>query len=280
MTLPLNEEQKKNITVTELAKLIFRLRKDSTVRISSLSALFVPTLLEGLAPENKKEQDINEHPNKDFSLKFYEAMALLKRRGLLMDIIRIESTAYRPIIPDVCPTSIWGKSFLDEDEIIILIDDAQEIVNSLKEEIHNLDPVVEQYYLESLRTCQECLYFSSVICLGAASERAIDCLKEAIIKYDSTKHNKLKNKRISESVKYILDNIKLLDPVIELQLRDDLKDQLDLVEKIYRLNRNEAGHPRTIPMNITRCEQENYLNSFRRYVTTIFKVISRLSIRD
>jgi hypothetical protein len=270
MTLPLNEEQKKNITVTELARLIFRLGKESKVGISDL-----PILLKKFAPENEEQQDINNHPNKDFSLKFYEAIASLKRRGLLMDVIKIVSVWPPGTITDVRPTSIWGKSFLDEDGIIILIDDAQEIVNSLKKEILNLDPVVEQYYLESLRACQEGLYISSVICLGAASKRAIDCLKEAIVRYDST-HNKLKNKRISESIKYILDNITLFDPVVELQLRNDLKEQLDLVEKIFRLNRNEAGHPRTISMSITRCEQENYLNSFRRYVTTIFKVISKL----
>ena len=66
--------------------------------------------------------------------------------------------------PGIRPTSLWEKSFL-EDEIIILVDDAKEIVDSLKADIPNLDPVVEQYYLESLRTCQNGFYISSVVFL-------------------------------------------------------------------------------------------------------------------
>jgi hypothetical protein len=52
--------------------------------------------------------------------------------------------------------------------------------------------------------------------------------------------------------------------------------QLEMTERIYRLNRNDAGHPTSVPMGITRCEQENYLNSFRRYIVTIPKVMELL----
>jgi hypothetical protein len=56
-----------------------------------------------------------------------------------------------------------------------------------------------------------------------------------------------------------------------------VKEQLEMMEKIYRINRNDAGHPKSVPMNIERCEQENYLNSFRRYAITIFKAIDLLN---
>lgn len=195
---------------------------------------------------------------------------MLKRRGLLMEKITdggLLSSNFRL-------TSVAINSDFS-DGILIIIDDAQEIVNSLRNKVSNLDPVVEQYYLESLRACQEGLYISSVISLGAASERAVGCLKEAIVKYDST-HSNLEKKWVSDSVKYILDNIKAFNTALGSQLRDDLKEQLELIERIYRLNRNEAGHPRAISMSITRCEQENYLNSFRRYAITIFKAVEML----
>ncbi|MEK7398923.1 MAG: hypothetical protein AAB116_18470 [Candidatus Poribacteria bacterium] len=266
----LSEEKRKDITVSELARFIFRLGKEEKVAFTN-----IPALLQSLCPENKSNIDINGHSNKEFSIKFHEAITLLKRQGLLMDVISFISAGIP--IPAVYPTSIWEKSSLDGDGIIILIDDAQDIVNSLKHEATNLDPVVEQYYLESLRACQDGLYISSVICLGAASERTIDCLKEAIVKYDQT-HKKLENKWVSESIKHILDNFnQIFGSAIDRLLKDDLKEQLGLTEGIYRLNRNSAGHPKAISMNITRCEQENYLNSFRRFASTIFKVISRLS---
>ena len=45
---------------------------------------------------------------------------------------------------------------------------------------------------------------------------------------------------------------------------------------IYRLNRNEAGHPSSLPQDWQRDEQECYLNQFRRYVCTVFKAIAIL----
>lgn len=262
----LNQEQRKNITLSELARHILHFFK--TVGHGDYLPEDLLKLLCRKANGSDYELDWDQW---DFPERFSEVIALLKRRGLLMEKIGVtHSDVHR-----LCLTSVGKRSGLS-DEIIILIDGAQEIVNLLKEEISELDPIVEQYYLESLRACQEGLYISSVICLGAASERAVDCLKEAIVKYDP-QHKTLEKKRTSDSVKYILANIKqIFDPVVDLQLRDDLKEQLDLAEKIYRLNRNEAGHPRSISMNITRCEQENYLSSFRRYAVTIFRAIEML----
>ena len=202
-----------------------------------------------------------------FDPRFYEAMSLLKRRGLLMQ--------YRES-DHISLTSVGEESDF-QDGILILIDSAQEILNSLKEQIPNLDPVVEQYYLHSLRSCQEGLYIASVICLGAASERIIDCLKDAIIDRYQQYKGSLGKKWTKDAVKQILRDFNcIFGQIIDRQTQVDLREQLELTEKIYRRNRNEAGHPKSVPMDITRSEQENYLNSFRRYAITIFKSIDKL----
>jgi hypothetical protein len=282
MELYLDPEQRTNMTVQELARHIFRVAKVAKqekeygrntgvfhwlsqddfylfyFRVSELRDWFCKRFDGGRI---QKEDSLS------FFVKFYEAIALLKRQGLLMPYLESDK---------LCFTSVGERSGF-HDGIFILVDDAQEIVESLKAEVEGIDLIVEQYYLESLRACQESFYISSIICLGAASERAIDCLKKAIVECDP-QHKSLEKKWISDSVEYILTNIKtIFGSAVNLQLRNELKEQLDLTEKIYRLNRNKAGHPESIPMNIKRCDQENYLNSFRRYVITIFKVIDALS---
>ena len=280
MELPLSAEQRKEITINELAGLIFRIIKergsDPTVR-PPIYPVHPASLLNQFYNEppgplmTKPQEQVRDE---GFFLKFSEAMALLKRRGLLVDKIEDRDNPYPAYI---YLTSVGERSSLDDYGMLILIDGAQEIVDSLKEQIPNLDPVLEQYYLESLRACQEGLYISSVICLGAASERTIDCLKEAIVRR-YPQHKKLEKKWVSDTIKYILINFgEIFGPVIDSQLRVDLKEQLDLMEKIYRLNRSEAGHPKSAPMSMTRCEQENYLNAFRRYAITVFRVIDALN---
>ena len=55
-----------------------------------------------------------------------------------------------------------------------MVDTPSDIVNELEQDVGKLDAVVKQYYLESLRTYRTELYIASVLCLGVASERAID----------------------------------------------------------------------------------------------------------
>lgn len=277
MVAALSEKQRTNITVCNLARHIFRLGK------KKVSVQDLPLLLQQLCPENKKEAMIEDHPDQEFTLKFYEAIGLLKRRGLLMNVIDGEfqgSSLLGLPIHSVRPTSIWEKSSFDDDGVIILIDDAQEIVNSLKEKVPELDPVVEQYYLESLRACQEGLYISSVICLGAASEKTIDCLVQAVTEKYSEHGKKLEKRRsISAQIKYLSDkkNFRPIFGSIEDEMfKNEIKEKLSGIAHIYRRNRNEAGHPGPISMDITRDEQQCYLNSFRRYAMIIFEAIRML----
>ena len=261
----LDPEQREQITVAELARFIFRLAKEEKISFD-----YLPFLQEQLCPENKVRYQVED---KSFSLKFYEAIAQLKQRGLLMDVIR-----FFPHGLSAHLTSVGEKSDF-HDGILILIDDAHEVVNSVKEKIPNLDPVVEQYYLESLRTCQEGFYISSVICLGAASERAINCLAEAVIKRDASYQADIDSQRsISALTRYFSQNVnQIFKSITDPTFRSELRDKLEGMARIYRLNRNDAGHPNSLPQDWQRDEQESSLNQFRRYVLTVFKAIDILS---
>ena len=195
MELHLDEEQREKINVPELVRHVLRYLKFFVEKARAGSSChqfhrkgveewFLHSLQEQVCPENMRQREVK---NPRFYRKFSEAIALLKRRGLLMDVVDCK-------YPAVLLTLVGeGSDFADG--IMILIDDAQEIVHKIREEIPNLDDVVEQYYLESLRTCQEGCYIASVICLGAASERAINCLADAIIKHDASRREGIETHR-------------------------------------------------------------------------------------
>ena len=271
----LDLEQSERVIIGDLEMLIIRQikkilardakQKDSNPRHDLVEAIQLPALMERIGPTKKP----GDSSNRTYKLKFYEAIARLKRRRLLMDVV---GTPGFPSQPGVCLTSVGEMSdFVDG--VLMIIDDAQEIVDKVKEKIPNLDDVVEQYFLESLRTSQEGCYIASVICLGAASERAINCLADAVTKHDECNRNNIETHRqpISKLTQHLLSKFKEYFNQIENQA--ELRRQLEGMAMIYRLNRNEAGHPSSLPQDWQRDEQECYLNQFRRYVCTVFKAI-------
>lgn len=76
---------------------------------------------------------------------------------------------------------------------------------------------------------------------------------------------------------YLSQNINRIFGSIDAAFRSELRDKLEGIARIYRLNRNEAGHPDSISQDWQRDEQENYLNQIRRYVGTIFQAIDILN---
>ena len=280
----LDLEQSEGVTISDLEKLILRQikkilvrdakRKDSNPRHEVVETILLPVLMAGIGPMKKN----GDASNRTFKLKFYEAIARLKRRGLLMDVVGTSEYSDRH---GVYLTSVGERSVFD-DGVLTLIDDAQEVVNTIKEAIPNLDDVVEQYFLESLRTCQEGCYIASVICLGAASERAIRCLADVVINRDDRYQKDIENQRsIFALTNYLSDKIlEILKPIENSNntstYRNELKEKLNGIAWIYRRNRNEAGHPLNVSQDWTRDEQECYLNQFRRYVCAVFKAIDIL----
>ena len=175
-------------------------------------------------------------------------------------------------------TSIGIKSNID-DEVILLVDKPEEIVGALEQKVGDLDEVVRQYYLESLRAYQEGLYISSVICLGAASERAIHWLAETIESYSEKYQEEIEKRRngnISRLTEY-LSNTVIPNTFVEgKDFARELKDLLDGLGNLYRENRNEAGHPKTIYQSWLEEDQGRLLIYFRRYITTICEAIAKM----
>ena len=213
MQLSLNYEQREQITIPELSIILFRQIKTTIERIEEQSEkrgyqseepirLYLPSIQEQICPENKTQGGTDDP---SFFLKFYDAAALLKRRGLLMNAFdsRYNNRSC------ICLTSVGEKSDVDGDDLLLL-DNPEEIVTALEQKIGTLDDIVRQYYLESLRAYQEELYISSVICLGFASERVIHWLAETIeanFQNYQTKIQTKKNGPIAELIKYLSDSV-------------------------------------------------------------------------
>ena len=120
-----------------------------------------------------------------------------------------------------------------------------------------------------------------MICLGAASERAIHWLAEAIenendIQDYQTEIQKRRNGSIAALTNYLSDSIVSNIPNYDKKFANKLKERLGGLAKIYRENRNEAGHPKTVEQSWLKDDQEMLLLHFRRYITTISNAIKML----
>lgn len=272
----LSEEQRqknREMDIESLAKVVFRYLKDNLKPNpkSQLFYLLVNDLRKDLFFDRSDPQQYSDHA------KLLEAIILLERRGLVARDLAYGWLGDRDKFM-VHLTSAGIKS--DYDYAVLLVDRAEEIVGALEQKIGNLDPVVRQYYLESLRAFQEGLYISSVICLGAASERAIHWLAESIESHSDWYQAPMKkgghwliSNLTDDLVKKVIPQVFATDK----KFQNRLKRRLNGMGDLYRENRNEAGHPETLNQSWSREDQEGLLGSFRAYITTICNAIERLA---
>jgi len=215
-------------------------------------------------------------------MKFFEAIALLQKRGLIAPKIYIRRTTggmQNEILPLVLFLTSVGQQSIVEDDIILLVDNAEEIVQSVRNAVPNLDPTVADFYRESIRACQEGLLLSSCICLGAASERAIHQLAYAFANYAPQHKASIEGKWRRDHMKDKID--KLWNWLLEIEKNDfpneacfkDLRSKLDALAHWYRITRNEAGHADREAILPTQKEIELSIHQFRRYVINIFQII-------
>lgn len=270
------EQQQKNreMDVESLAKVVFRnlKRNPKTYLDGSNFATYVEELGCPLFSIQNHRLSHSDHA------KVLEAVTLLERRGLVVRNIPGEREGGYKDQFAVYLTSIGIKSNID-DEVILLVDKPEEIVKVLEEKTGNLDEVVRQYYLESLRAYQEGLYISSVICLGTASERAIHWLAETIESYSEKYQEEIEKRRhgnISRLTEYLSNTVIPNAFVEDKNFADGLKKRLNGLGNLYRENRNEAGHPQTIDQSWLGEDQEYLLIQFRRYITTICEAIGKM----
>ena len=281
MRTPLDEEQQQKVrkSLESLAILAFRYvkdkyhantgRKDECYSIASLRDTIFSKRMG------------NEQSNRDYYL-VLEAINLLERRGLVVRDLPGNLGSFGDSHFDVYITSIGIKSNIG-DEVLLLVDRPEEIIGKLEGKIGKLDPVVRQYYIESLRGYQEGLYTSSVICLGVASERAIHWLAESIDSYSARYQKPIKEGRYWNIDRLIKDLIDTVIPNIfkgDKKFKQKLEKRLKGLGDIYRENRNEAGHPDTVDQSWSREEQKELLSLFGIYISTISQAIGKCSKSD
>lgn len=213
----------------------------------------------------------------DDYFKLSEAIAYLERRRLLVRVFKRPERSLSNEGPVICLTDIGVKSDVD-DAVLLLVDKPEETVAALEQKIGVLDDVVREYYLESLRAYQEELYISSVICLGAASERAIHWLAEVIEANFQNYQAGIQKRKIGSIAgltKFLCDNVVPNISNFDKIFAKELVERLDGLAKVYRENRNEAGHPQRVEQSWLNEDQGYLLLSFRRYITTISTAITK-----
>lgn len=185
----------------------------------------------------------------------------------------------------------YGRSQLELDYKPVFLDPVATI-QEIEESIPNMDSIALDYFRESLWAIKKRLYLSATVTMGCASERSILLLIEAIVdhyndktltskfsksygikkKFDllikTIKEKGLKNELLS---KYQSDNDKI-DEINRLFV--DFDTHLDHMFSIYRINRNDAGHPTGRKFN------EDIVKStaamFKNYSEIIYGLISHL----
>ena len=130
-------------------------------------------------------------------------------------------------------------------------EDQQGFLTALKCQVTNLDPVIEQYLAEAVAAYGRRLYFAAAVMLGAASEKSIYLLADALVNSltDQRKSKKLAefvNQRklfsmIETIIQYLEDAIKRR--LIDFSIHEGAVNHLGSLMEAIRVQRNEAVHP-------------------------------------
>ncbi|MFC1991027.1 hypothetical protein ACFLU9_02625 [Chloroflexota bacterium] len=130
--------------------------------------------------------------------------------------------------------------------------DPEGYIEFLKNIVPNIDTVIEQYIFESLNCYRQQLFFASAVMIGAAAEKAILLLLQAITDSMSDPNRKRKTAQLLEERRSLPDMFKTiretLDPLIKKKTipysvhRGCTEHLMSLFEMI-RVQRNDAVHP-------------------------------------
>jgi hypothetical protein len=187
-------------------------------------------------------------------------------------------------------TTSYGRSKLEQggDYYPVFLDPPSTI-SELTRAIPNIDPLALKYFEEALWAIKKKLFLSATITMGGASESSILSLVDTVIDYyEDTSLTTLfnKNDKIKPKFDLLLTTIKernlkkeLLDIFAsEKEKCDDVRSIFINIETtlrrmfdIYRINRNDAGHPSDMGSDpdITRSEAA----MFRKYCRIIYGLI-------
>jgi hypothetical protein len=131
--------------------------------------------------------------------------------------------------------------------------DPQGYMESLRNIIQNLDPIIEQYISEGLNCFRRQLFFASAVMLGAAAEKAILLLLQAIADSMSNPSSKRKAAQLLDrpNLPEIFGTInKTINPLVKAKtipysVHQGCTEHLMSLFEMIRVQRNDAIHPIT-----------------------------------
>ncbi len=138
--------------------------------------------------------------------------------------------------------------------------DPQGYMEFLRKIVQNLDPVIKQYIFESLNCYRQQLFFASAVMIGAAAEKAILLLLQAITDSMSNLSSKKKAAQLLDrpNLPEIFDTItKTVSQVIKAKIipypvHQGCTEHLISLFEMIRVQRNDAIHPVSGQVNRTK----------------------------
>jgi hypothetical protein len=131
--------------------------------------------------------------------------------------------------------------------------DPQGYMEFLRNIVQNLDPVIEQYIFESLNCYRQQLFFASAVMIGAAAEKAILLLLQAITDSMSNPSSKRKAAQLLDrpNLPEIFDTISrtiislIKTKAIPYSVHQGCTEHMMSLFEMIRVQRNDAIHPIT-----------------------------------
>lgn len=183
--------------------------------------------------------------------------------------------------------SAYGEAFLGTPSASLFLE-PKAYVEELRRSVPNIDDITLAYIQESLDAFGHDLLLSATVTLGAASERAILELVESYcafgedpaVKKEFEKEWSIKGKYELLKDRFKSTNLRKQLPAMlaakQIEITDldrhfvEFETIVDILFQIYRINRNDAGHPIGVTMDkdALRCN----LAAFTRYAETIFGI--------
>jgi len=152
-------------------------------------------------------------------------------------------------------------------------------LSALKKRIPQCDPVIERYVSEALRGFQSNLFFSSMVMLGCASEKAVLILIDAYISSIQPAANqaKLRSRTNKKEISVAFEEFKKSFDATKQQITlvspvNDFDAHVDAIFNFIRMVRNSIVHPGNLP-EITSALVYSNLQQFSYYLVTIYALV-------
>jgi hypothetical protein len=272
--LPITYEQFRSLVVRVVARFRSGQIADLTTYLASASITF------GIVQPPPTVQEPRGH---DRGIRFYDV--LLARK----DIIRTNSIIWDLIIEGVIRpgngetmddlpfyhVTEFGSSRITHEGERPTPYDPDGYLAKLKDTIPTIDPIIITYLDEASRTFRINCLLSSAVTLGCAAEKGMLLLMDAYA--DSLLPDRGKRFRDKIAGKFIKGQVDEFDKalknhVLPSDLAENLETSLDGIFALIRSTRNDAGHPKGVPMD--RDLAYSTLTMFPHYVEKVYALMA------